>query len=200
MEHKGSYIASASKSALTLASSLELHGTELKHFSCLEGSFSISNTWTTFNMDNVSTGAGLTNRVGRAVRVQAIVIQGTIVPADEFSQVRIICAYRKNGYVAAPGPLLATGFGSLISSGDPTRFLSDDLIGFPARTGESSSSYPTIPYHRTIRFKGKGLSVRYDTLTGHISENYIVVAALATSSAIPHPLFDGFIRVYFTDE
>lgn len=192
----GSTIVSARKSALSLASSIEDGKNELKVYDALDGTTSLSTTANFASINALAVGNSVTTRTGRAVIVRGLVIQGWLKPADVSQVCRITVAVRPGGYAVAPnvytGPNIYSS--SLTSTEEKTKFLSDDIVGFTPGDG---TNFPTVPYHRTIRWK-KGLKVSWLS-NGNVGENLPYVSLISDSAAASHPSFVGFIRYYFTD-
>lgn len=199
MSRNSTYIQSASKAALNLASRDRIGNTELKSFTAACNSISISTTMQHWTPNTIASGAGPEQRAGREINVRAVVIGGFFTSADYYQHMRVVVSVRRAGYSATPNVTLgALSYGLLSNLEEKFEFKADDYIGFPAASEQAASTYPTIPYTRTVVFKNP-LRVRYN-VSGNISDNCPIVSMVSDSSALTHPTFTGYIRFFYTDE
>lgn len=193
------YIKSVSKASLSLGSTSERKGTELKYYDALAGSTSISTTFTMLHPDLISVGTSPNQRVGRTIRITRIDVGGWITPADVSNGVRIIVCNREAGYIASPNLTVGnTHYAPLNVLEEKISFYADQFVGFPAQSYSGSTTYPVVPYTKSVGFGKKGLLVRFNT-ANHIAQNMPIVAFISDSGAISHPVFLGYVRFYFTD-
>lgn len=193
------YVSSVPKLSLRLASTTECKSTELKYYDALHGSTVLSTSFVVLHPNSITSGTGVSNRVGRAIRILAASISGWLSPSDASNLARIVVANNVAGFVASPNITVGnTHYGGLLCADTKINFYSDSLIGFPPESYSGATTYPTVPFTKTIKFGKQGLLVRYDA-SNNISSNFPYVGMISDSTLAGHPVFLGNVRFYFTD-
>ena len=160
-------------------------------------SISISSTFTHFTPSGITQGLNIYQRVGRAITLTGVEIQGVFSSSDTFNVVRILVHNRYGGYSATPKVTYGNTFDNgRENAAEKQKFYLDRLVGFPCQSDAGAAvSYPTIPMSVFIPMK---LDVRYDN-AGVITDNCLYISMISDSAVAAHPDFRGFIRLHFKD-